>query len=471
MLLACAWQAAAAAAPAPLPDWLAQQEQRSWQHLLENISPREPKRAGEQPPLAGIVVGALQKKNPDYYFHWVRDSSLVMHAAADAFAHRRPYASRRQFERQFRDFLTLSQRLQGLPSKYGLGEPRYSVTGQVDTLPWSRPQFDGPALRALAVLDFLRSAAAAQLDNPDLEARATAVLRTDLDFVATVWNQRGFDAWEELQADSYHTRLLQLAALEKGADWLEGHGAPAERVANYKEVAQRLAPLLDDHWDPTRGFLRSQLAIVATDGYTAKKTDLDAEVIVAVVDADRDSPAHSVLDDRVQATVAVLEELFRSSYPINRRRDVGLGYGRYAGDVYYGGNPWVFITADFATYYYRLAARLQEGASLVATARNAAFLRAAMPEPTWAQLKPGTSLSPGSALHRQAIAAFSSKADRIMARLQLSTPADGQMYEQIDKRTGRPASSRGIGWSHAAFLEAAYERARLASNSAAERPR
>jgi len=185
-----------------------------------------------------------------------------------------------------------------------------------------------------------------------------------------------------------------------------------------------------------------------------------------VVDADRESAAHSVLDDRVQATVAVLEELFRSSYPINRRPDVGLGYGRYAGDVYYGGNPWVFITADFATYYYRLAARLQEGASLAVTARNAAFLRSAMPEPSWTELKPGTSLSPGSALHRQAIAAFSGKADRIMLRLQLSTPADGQMYEQIDKRTGRPASSRGIGWSHAAFLEAVYERARLAPRAA-----
>ncbi|HEX9472834.1 MAG TPA: glycoside hydrolase family 15 protein [Steroidobacteraceae bacterium] len=461
VLWACAWQAAGAAAPAPLALWLAQQEERSWQHMLENISPREPKRAGEDPPLAGIVVGALQKKDPDYYFHWVRDSSLVMHAAADAYAQQRPYASRSQFEQQFRDFLALSQRLQGLPSKYGLGEPRYTVTGQVDTLPWSRPQFDGPALRALAVLDFLRSAESVHLANPDLEALATAVLRTDLDFVASVWNQRGFDAWEELQADSYHTRLLQLAALEKGADWLAGHGEPAARVANYREVAQRLALLLDDHWDPTRGFLRSQLAIVATDGYTAKKTDLDAEVIIAVVDADRDSAAHSVLDDRVQATVAVLEQLFRSSYPINRRPDVGLGYGRYAGDVYYGGNPWVFITADFATYYYRLAARLQEGASLAVTARNAAFLRSAMPESSWTALKPGTNLSPGSALHRQAIAAFSGKADRIMLRLQLSTPADGQLYEQIDKRTGRPASSRGIGWSHAAFLEAVYERARL----------
>jgi len=90
-----------------------------------------------------------------------------------------------------------------------------------------------------------------------------------------------------------------------------------------------------------------------------------------------------------------------------------------------------------------------------------------MPESVWAQLRPGAALSPGSALHRDAIAGFTRKADRIMMRLELSTPADGQMYEQIDKRTGRPTSSRGIGWSHAAFLEAVYERARLAPKAAA----
>jgi GH15 family glucan-1,4-alpha-glucosidase len=35
------------------------------------------------------------------------------------------------------------------------------------------------------------------------------------------------------------------------------------------------------------------------------------------------------------------------------------------------------------------------------------------------------------------------------------------MYEQINKRTGLPASSRGTGWSHAAFLTAVYEREQL----------
>jgi glucoamylase len=456
----------AIAAPDALSGWIGQQEVSSWQHLMENISPQMPKHPGEPPPLPGIVVAALQMKDPDYYFHWVRDSALVMHTVAEAFELQRPYTSRALFERQFDDFLKLSRHLQSTPSTFGLGEPRYTVSGAVDTLPWSRPQYDGPALRALSVLAYFRAEAAMQVHDPERDALASEVLRTDLDYLTTVWNLRGFDVWEELRADNYQTRLVQLAALEQGADWFEHQGAAPEQLLRYRSVVGQLEPLLEDHWDPTRGILRSQLAIAATDGYTAKKTDLDSEVIVAVVDADRTGGAQSVLDDRVQATVAVLEDLFRTSFPINRRTDVGLAYGRYRGDTYYGGNAFVFITADFATFYYRLARRLKEGASLTVSKRNMAFLRSALPESASAWLIESTA-APGSALHDAAIAAFAQKADRILERLRLNTPPDGQMYEQIDKRTGLPASSRGTGWSHAAFLTAVYEREQLHTTAAA----
>jgi glucoamylase len=446
---------------APLSEWLPVQEQLSWQHLLENISPQMPKLAGEAPPVTGIVVAALQVKDPDYYFHWVRDSALIMRTTVEAFSLHRPYTDKALFEKQFSDFLRLSRRLQQTPSQYGLGEPRYTVTGEVDTLPWSRPQYDGPALRALTVVSYLKADEEAGLTDHQIRSLAQTVLQTDLDFITTVWNQRGFDVWEELRADSYHTRLVQLAALEQGADWLEHHGQAPEQIRRYREIAHLLQPLLDDHWDPTRGFLRSQLAIVATDGYTAKKTDLDSQVIVAVVDADRVGTEFSVLDDRVQATVTVLEDLYSASYPINRREDIGLGYGRYAGDVYFGGNPWVFITADFATFYYRLALRLQQGASLTVSDRNMKFLRAVLPPSSATELRLGVTLTPGSTLHHDLITALAMKADRILDRLRLSTPDDGQMYEQIDRQTGRPASSRGIGWSHAAFLGAVFERQRL----------
>ncbi len=451
------------AAPAPvvraagLDAWVRAQQERSWVLLHENISPREPKQPGGPRPLAGIVVAALQRRDPDYYFHWVRDSAEVMRLVARAAGERRAYAPVARVDREFGDFLRLSRRLQQTPSPYGLGEPRYTVSGEVDPLPWSRPQFDGPAQRALAVLAYLASGTPGSRAAQQRE-QAIEVLTMDLDFLTTVWNQRGFDAWEEYRADSYSTRLVQLAALERGARWLEGNAPRAGHPIAYRDCATRLEALLEDHWDPARGYLKAQLAVVATDGYTAKKTDLDSEVIVAVVDAARDGDRHSVLDDRVQATVAVLEQLFRSTYPINQRSDVGLAYGRYAGDAYYGGNAWYFITAYYASFYYRLAARLEGGAPLAVTTRNLEFLRSALGEPAATPLAAGSAVQPGSALHGALAAALRRKADGVLERLRLHTPADGQLYEQIDARTGAPASSRGIAWSHAALLEAFLDR-------------
>src|SRR5690242_817303 len=61
-----------------LKEWMMAQEAKSWAHLQKNISPKEPKVEGGPPPLPGIVVAALSRQDPDYYFHWVRDSANVM---------------------------------------------------------------------------------------------------------------------------------------------------------------------------------------------------------------------------------------------------------------------------------------------------------------------------------------------------------------------------------------------------------
>lgn len=439
-----------------LEAWIARQEPLSWAMMKRNISPAEPKQAGGPLPRKGVVVAALQKKDPDYYFHWVRDSAHVMLVMARAFALKREMADTKAVKTAWHDFLVLSRALQTQPSTFGFGEPRFQVDGQPDRLPWSRPQFDGPALRALAVLEALR----ASLLEPKDRALAEQILRADLDFIRDHWRERGFDLWEEYKGDGYHTRLVQLAALEQGGVYAAAHASAHLDRAGYARASQGLLTALEDHWDPARGFLRSQTVIVATDGWTAKQTDLDSAVIMAVVEAGRASGPHSVLDDRVHATVQVLEDLFRSLYPINARADVGLAYGRYKGDVYYGGNAFYFITAPFAEFFYQLGARLHAGATLTVTARNLKFVRAHLPAPFEVQI--GQTLLASDSRHAAFARAMRQEGERILARLRLHTPSDGELSEQFDKTSGQPVSARGIGWSHSSLLSAFFTRAQTA---------
>ena len=104
------------------------------------------------------------------------------------------------------------------------------------------------------------------------------------------------------------------------------------------------------------GYYRSRTGVVA--GVPEK--DLDISVILGVLHAGRTKGAHSVLDPRAQATLTALEDLFDAEYPINRRRppERGPAMGRYASDLYYGGNPWYLATLAAAEFYFRLAAAL-----------------------------------------------------------------------------------------------------------------
>jgi hypothetical protein len=74
------------AARADLARWLPRQERISWRLLQRNISPIEPKVPGGARPRRGAVLGALHKQDPDYWFHWVRDSAHVMSTVLDMHA-------------------------------------------------------------------------------------------------------------------------------------------------------------------------------------------------------------------------------------------------------------------------------------------------------------------------------------------------------------------------------------------------
>ncbi len=341
--------------------------------MMGDVSPREPKEPNGPLPLPGVVVAALSKRDPDYYFHWVRDSATVMRTFVEEFRAQGDAIPAPVLEARMGDFLRLSEHLQQLPAPFGLGEPRYSVDGTVDRSPWSRPQFDGPARRVLTVLAYLGVAT-----NGESREVARRVLMTDLAFTATHWKEPSFDLWEEVKAANYDTRLVQLAALTKGAAWVRSDGGSKDDLRLWDAAARDLAKALDAHWDEGRGYLRSQLGTVGTDGYTSKQTDLDSAVVVAVVDAELEGAENSVLDDRVQATVAALEDAFREAYPLNRDPTVGLAYGRYVGDTYFGGNPWYLITADFAQFYYRLAHALEAGAPFTLSKRSLRFAAMAL---------------------------------------------------------------------------------------------
>ncbi len=213
-------------------------------------------------PVRGSVLASPVIANwdpePDYFFHWLRDSAIVMRAVAGLMADAATEDEYARWRGHFEDFVRFSlalSRLDGaalvarddvrqrtepaarkflrpegearsLTGEALLGEPRFNPDGTIDILQWARPQYDGPALRALACLRYL-DVGGAPTDDLD------ALLRLDLGFTARHAGEPCIGPWEEGDENTHHyyTALVQLGALVHGRTFVdETQRATAERT-------------------------------------------------------------------------------------------------------------------------------------------------------------------------------------------------------------------------------------------------
>jgi len=433
-----------------LDQWLGREYGQAATAMLRSVSAVELEK--ERPgfgqrvrPVAGSIVAspvlASWDPDPDYFFHWFRDSAIVIdavrllyeagHLGSEALTH-------------FADFVHFSLSLQALDGRALVESPhwrlkvspefmqylrgddlllvsgdavyadaRVNPDGTLDISRWTRPQHDGPPLRALTVGRWLRTLGprATQTLGEKTLADAARLLRTDLALTAVHWREPSLDIWEEELGHHYYTRRVAAAALLEGADWLRSLGETAEAAALHSE-ARAIRETLDGYWLPGEAYYRSR---VMPPGAASTKM-LDIAVLLAAVHGGADDDAHSVRDARMHATLAALERLFDRLYPINRQRPRSRApaMGRYEGDVYFSGGAYYFSTLGAAEFCFMAA-----GAHAQGNGERAAWI---------------------------------ARGDAFLETVRTFTPASGNLSEQFDQRTGEQTSAKHLAWSYAAFI-------------------
>ena len=425
-----------------LEQWLEQQYRRAAAAMLVSVSPlgivkSRPGFGQTIQPVKGSIIAspALADWNPepDYFFHWFRDSAVVIDAvrllfeAGDlgpqALEHfgdfvrfslelqnldgRKVIANMAWGEGVTADFIKFLRRDDELESVHGeaiVAETRVNPDGTLDISSWTRPQHDGAPLRALSVLRWAR----ARAFDSELTELVSRLVRSDLGFTFAHWREPSFDIWEEESGLHYYTLCVSAAALREGADWLEGAGETG-LARSYRTEAEVIHRALDGYWLPAQRHYRSR---VLASGKSSTK-ELDIAVILAAIHALGDGSTHTVRDPYMQSTLERLENSFDSAYPINQNRAAGLGpaMGRYAGDVYFSGGAYYFSTLGAAEFCFLAAAAQSEQAS-----------------------------------------AWISRGDAFLQTVRRYTPANGELSEQFDQRTGVQTSARHLAWSYAAFI-------------------
>ena len=432
-----------------LDRWIERQYRHAAAAMLPSLSPvgivkQRPGFGQTVQPKRGSIVAspvlAAYDPDPDYFFHWFRDSAVIIDALrllrADGVV-----AEGLALE-YFRDFVTFSLQLLDLDGRQWVAESgwragvqadfqkfvrsnedlgairgalvsaeaRVNPDGSLDISNWARPQHDGPPLRLLAVLRWVRDVPF----DPALAAAVDQLLRADIAFILERWRMASFDIWEEEKGYHYYTLRVAAEALDQAASWL-GNPEEAQRCrADSHEILARL----DGYWLPDAGYYSSR---ILEDNARSKK-ELDIALVFAAIHGAGEQAQHSVHDPRMQATLARLEALFDAEYAINRNRPAGRGpaMGRYKGDVYYSGGAYYFSTLAAAEFCFRAALGKHLG-----------------PEETHTWLERG---------------------DAYLETVRTYTPPSGDLSEQFDQVSGAQTSAKHLAWSYAAFISTAITR-------------
>ena len=273
------------------------------------------------------------------FFTWSRDSALTLKILVDTFV-----AGDRSLEPIIQNYISAQAVLQAvvdpsgdLTDGAGLGEPKFDADGTAFTGAWGRPQRDGPALRATALITYA-TWLIANGKRANISTAIWPIISNDLSYVGQYWNQTGFDLWEETSGSSFFTIAVQHRALVEG-------NALAKQInktcPGCVSEAPQILCFLQSFWNG--------IYIAANINEDNGRSRKDANTLLGSIHtfdptAACDDSTFQPCSSRALANHKIVTDSFRSIYKINAGISEGhaVAVGRYPEDVYQGGNPWSF---------------------------------------------------------------------------------------------------------------------------------
>lgn len=361
----------------------------------------------------GMVVASPSRENPNYYFDWVRDTALVMRTLIDYWEINKDP----KIKQMLLTWVEAETFRQNGPAIGGLGEPKYNIDGTGYKGPWGRPQNDGPALRAIAMIKFARLL----IDDGEMDyvqrklfyglIPANTPIKKDLEYTAHHWRDQNYEPWEEEMGMHFYNLLAQHTALQEGAKLAQelGDGGAAHF---YAEQSRLIGEYIKENFlDDTIGIVVSR-HVSRPLGY--KNSGIDVSPLLALNHTWPYQKLISFKDPHVKKYVNTLIETFSNRYKVNHIfTDMGVAIGRYPEDKYNGyhtngvGNPWFLATLALGEHYC-----LANGGKLT------------------------------------------HKADMQFKRALFHSDRKGRMDEQIHLESGEMQGARELTWSHGAFMTA-----------------
>jgi len=275
--------------------------------------------------------------------------------------------------------------------------------------------------------------------KPELKQRAWTQIQKELDWVVSKYDSVGCDLWEEVQStDFFWNRYTMRKALLQGSKFAASM-SDSSREETYTGIFNEISGKLSMH--------------IQSDGFVfeSENRKIDTATIEAFNVGDMDDGMFAPLSKEVVATMVGLTKSFCKEYGLNQeaaKQEIpGVLFGRYPGDSYDGGNPWILLSASVATLLYRQSAAMAAGGKMDADVAES--LKTVIGQDITAK----SLLGAGDAI-----------LDRVKHFL-----SDGvHMNEQIGRDDGALKSAKDLTWNYANVLKAIKARTSAAATIAGD---
>lgn len=417
----------------------------SKRYLLKNISPLDG--------LPGSILASPSVWEPNYYFHWVRDAALVTSTLVDLYKDSSDPIEKNNLLNYLKNTAQFDSKIQKIPNlSGGLGEPKFMVTGLPFNDDWGRPQFDGPALRAIS---YITLANLLVKNNTEHELLSTLVdiILLDLKFIASNWVRDGFDIWEETYGQHFYTNMVQYRSLELGIQFLKNINLTAD-IPYFSNEALKIKYFLNHYFDENKNIIVPTLA--SGNNLGIKKSELDSSILLAFLH----SKSLSLNNDFLLNTIENLRRSFSTKYKINQTTNIIL-MGRYPEDVYdgvgmqaTGGNPWFITTHALAEFYCLLANGIKNQKLVQPTPGRVSFFRSIIDDSFTQQLENKKNIVDPhsiSLISKQ----LKDQGKKYLLSITNFAINNGHLSEQINRDTGNQQGASDLSWSYSSYITAA----------------
>jgi glucoamylase len=414
--------------------------------------------------------------NQDYLFHWVRDGAIVMNEVAYLYDNAQEPTEKALLKKHILNYIEWVKIAQAEPPLNGvdvLGEPKFNLNGKLWVGQWSRPQNDGPALRAIALIHIINSlikeGEQGTLIDTLYHSSLPSLIKTDLEYTAKHCLEKSIGAWEEVSGLHFFTMAVQRKALFAGAD-LAGRLEDTEAAEYYLAQVKYLEDSMNCHWKSQTGFYDETL-----EQRNSLGGGLDITVLMGLMYGRLRKPVDlfALSNVRSLSSAYYLRYCFENLYQINvKDREAKLGgplIGRYQNDIYDGyqllyGNPWFLTTHVFAEFYYAVAEELMRIKQVEVSFLTKQFFQQVDPTLKLSGTEFITAKNNPEVFY-QLIRSLIKAADDMLlgAKNHTATYEDGtplHMSEQIDRCHGHQVSAQDLTWSYCTLLTAMQVRAR-----------